>query len=119
MSVCQKTKAFTDFFWNNRSLQLDHSSLKLLPIVKRIRAEHDMLADALHNGGLSERYNTWKRSIKGPHTIDKDVFNDKIANGVITNVKNQTPETLLYSKIQRIEHNLFGKGETFDFNKKD
>lgn len=39
--------------------------------------------------------------------IDQDVFNDKIANGVITNVKNQTPETLLYSKIQRIEHTLF------------
>lgn len=107
MSVCQKTKAFTDFFWNNRSLQLDHSSLKLLPIVKRIRAEHDMLADALRNGGLSERYNTWKRSIKGPHMIDQDVFNDKIANGVITNVKNQTPETLLYSKIQSKEFDMF------------
>lgn len=64
MAVCQKTKAFTDFFWDNRSLQLDHSSLKLVPMVKRIRASHDALKDALYNGGLSERYNLWKRSVK-------------------------------------------------------
>ena len=64
MSACAKTKAFTDHFWNNRSLQLDHSNLKLNPVVKAVRALHDSLKDALYNGGLSERYNVWKRTIK-------------------------------------------------------
>lgn len=64
MSVCAKTKAFTDQLWNNRSVQLDHSNLNLNPVRKAIMAASDGLRDALYNGGLSERYNLWKRSIK-------------------------------------------------------
>lgn len=119
MAVCQKTKAFTDFFWDNRSLQLDHSSLKLVPMVKRIRASHDALKDALYNGGLSERYNLWKRSVKWPELIDKTTLAEKMSNGAITFAKNETPETLLFKRIQRIEHTMFWKGQVFDFSKKD
>lgn len=117
MSACAKTKAFTDHFWNNRSLQLDHSNLKLNPVVKAVRALHDSLKDALYNGGLSERYNVWKRTIKWPELISQADFDAKMANGLITHSPKESPASLLFTRIKKAEKNLLAGEKAFDFNK--
>lgn len=119
MTVCAKTKAFTDFFWNNRSIQLDNSSLRLNPTVKAIRAIHDALKDALHNGGLNERYQLWKNTIKSPHLTSKDNFEKAIAEWKISATKTDTPSTFLFTRMKEAEKKLFWGEKVFDFNKKE